>query len=224
MRNTYQAFMHEIKPSEKFCVTLERDMKRALYDSKHRNNHHFEVIAVVTVLIMFAVCYPLLKRPDIEDHIMQPKLVVAENVLEASNNDVSLLPAETAKKTPAEAFETENDSNGDVWIDTSTEALLEAEDSIAIQMLKEDYSDERSYICVNAVIHFTANQKDYELYHVLDTGGGAFTLSTTGVEPYPYVIFGGEDSAEAREYFEAENRAKRAYFSFYESTASIDDS
>ena len=101
----------------------------------------------------------------------------------------------------------------DIWIDTSPEALLKAEESTAIQMLKEDYSSERSYIGVDAVIHFSANGVDYELYHVVDTYSGCFTLSMIGDPLYhPYSLFGGEADPEAEAYFEAEDAAKDAYF------------
>ena len=99
-----------------------------------------------------------------------------------------------------------------IWIDTDTEALKDAEGSIAIQMLKKDYNADRSYIGVDAVIHFSANDKNYELYHVLDTGSGCFILSTFGTEPYPDNTFGGEENAEAMAFKEAENAAKDAYF------------
>ena len=99
-----------------------------------------------------------------------------------------------------------------IWIDTDAEALREAEQSVAIQMVKADYSPERSYIGVDAVIHFSANEKDYALYHVVDTFSGCFTLSTAGIEPYPYTLFGGEENPEAENYFEAEDAAKEAYF------------
>ena len=111
-----------------------------------------------------------------------------------------------------------------IWIDTTAESLREAEDSIAIQGIKEDYSADRSYIGVDAVIHFTANGKEYELYHVLDTGSGCFALSTTGIEPFPYNSFGGEENAEAEAFFEAEDAAMEAYFAWMSSEEAVDDS
>ena len=98
-----------------------------------------------------------------------------------------------------------------IWIDTRSEALREAERSVAIQMLKADYSADRVYGGVDAVIHFSANCKDYTLYHALDNYSGCFVLSTVGIEPYPYTSFGGEDDNGAKEYFEAEDAAREAY-------------
>ena len=85
----------------------------------------------------------------------------------------------------------------DIWIDTSAEALRDAGNSVAVQMSIDDYSEDRRYIGVDAVIHFSANNKEYELYHVLDTMQGCFVLSTLGIELYPYSLFGGEEDAEA---------------------------
>ncbi|MBQ8962301.1 MAG: hypothetical protein IJ089_00690 [Clostridia bacterium] len=99
-----------------------------------------------------------------------------------------------------------------IWIDTSAEALREAERSIAIQMLKADYSADRIYGGVDAVIHFSASGKDYVLYHALDNYSGCFVLSTFGTEPYPYNTFGGEENAEATAFHKAEDAAKDAYF------------
>ena len=101
-----------------------------------------------------------------------------------------------------------------IWIDTDAEALREAGESAAIQMVKADYSPERSYIGVDAVIHFSANDVDYALYHIVDTFGGLFTLSTAGIEPYPYGLFGGETDPEAEAYFAAEDAARDAYFAW----------
>ena len=112
----------------------------------------------------------------------------------------------------------------DIWIDTSAEALRDAGNSVAVQMSIDDYSEDRRYIGVDAVIHFSANNKEYELYHVLDTMQGCFVLSTLGIELYPYSLFGGEEDAEASAYFDAEQAAKNAYFDFVNSQASGSDS
>ncbi len=130
---------------------------------------------------------------------------------------------ESAQSTPKETEALYNAPKGSIWIDTSAEALREAEESAAIQTLKADYSADRVYGGVDAVIHFSANGKDYALYHALDNYSGCFVLSTVGIESYPYNNFGGADDDEAMAFYEAEDAAREAYLSSVQSEVHSND-
>ena len=212
MRTTYQAYMREIIPSEEFCSTLEGKMKRVLYASKQRRTPRYVAAAIAAIMLFGASIAVIMNRPGTEDNVIQFAPVMGENSADDGVDAAAFTADEITEPVASNSDETGVVSAKGIWIDTSEKALHDAENSIAIQMLKEDYSADCSYIRVDAVIHFSANNKDYELYHVLDTGSGAFTLSTTGIEPYPYNTFGGEENAEAEAFFEAEDAAKDAYF------------
>ncbi|MBQ8962302.1 MAG: hypothetical protein IJ089_00695 [Clostridia bacterium] len=224
MKASYQAFMRDIRPSKEFCITLEGKMNRALYTSEHQRNPRYAFMAVTAAIMMIVALCVIITRPITEDNVMQSMPITAESSMEEGNDGATLLPDETTKPSPEETNAPHNTSEGSIWIDTSAEALSEAEDSVAVQMVKADFSADRIYGGVDAAIHFSANGKDYVLYHALDNYSGFFVLSTLGIEPYPYNTFGGEDNAEAAEYFEAANAAREAYFAFIQSAIPPDDS
>lgn len=212
MRTTYQAYMREVTPSEEFCFALEGRMKRALYAPKQRRTSRYVAAAIAVIVLFAAGMAVIMNRPGTEDNAARFAPVAGENSADDGVDAAAFTADEMTEPAASNSDGTGAVPAKGIWIDTSEKALRDAENSIAVQMLKEDYSADRSYIGVDAVIHFSANNRDYELYHVLDTGSGAFTLSTNGIEPYPYNTFGGEENAEAEAFFEAEDAAKDAYF------------
>ena len=224
MKSSYQAYIRDIRPSKEFCIILEAKMKRSLYVSKRQRNPRSAFISVTAAIMIIIALSVIITRPKTEDNVIQSMPILAERSKEEGNDGAALLPDETTHPIPEETKAPDNTTEDSIWIDTSVEALREAEESAAIQMLKADYSADRVYGGVEAVIHFSANGKDYALYHALDNYSGSFVLSTGGIEPYPYNTFGGEDDDEAKEYFEEENSAREAYFAFIQSTSPSDDS
>ena len=224
MKTSYQAYMRDIRPSREFCIALEGKMRYALYASKRQRNLRYAFMAATATIMILIALSIILSRPDTEDQVIQSMPILAESGKEAGNDGPALFPDETTQPIPQETEAPDHAAEGSIWIDTSAEALREAEKSAAIQMLKADYSADRVYGGVDAVIHFSANGKDYALYHALDSYSGCFVLSTAGIEPYPYSNFGGEEDDEAMVYYEAEDAAREAYWTFIQSTVHSDGS
>lgn len=78
MKPSYQAYMRKIQPSEEFCLTLERKMKRALSGTKRRFNPFYAGVAAVVVLMIVVGVVVIMNRPAPEDNIVRTVPVVAE--------------------------------------------------------------------------------------------------------------------------------------------------